>query len=589
MGKKREVFLLSIMVLLVINILGFLLIYSIKMPSLHTLTGEVTTVGNVSICLVRPPAITAIPDQEATSGQEFTYQVGTTFYGANTSTSFLDNTTLFAINGSGYISFTPAAADVGSHSILITAQDTSGCLGINSTDDFILTVAAGAGGGGGAAAGGGGGGGGGTTVAEKRAENIPLPFSREPQNAGIEEGSRVTFAFAGEQHAITVWSVQGNQATLIISSPPIILTMEEGESRRVDLDEDGKEDLFLKLTAIRKKKVFFTFNSLRQGFTLSDTLLKINVKQSQRAEKSLSLSSDWPKTLKVSAENPLPEIVELLPPQVELAREPQPVTIIINPQQNLIPGIYTGNLLFTAVQDTDYFEKSLRLVIEAESEKSLYDASVDLLKKAVAPGEPLEAVITIFSVAYLPSTPITLVYGISDLQNHNLFTAEETITIDQQASLSKKFPLSWPAGEYLFWVKVQTIRAEQEQVATASELFTVQAAPSALAGLAAPLLRYAYAPAIILFIGAFAVAAFIAAYAIHRRTRKIPAILHRMEAARARKAPSGPTTERVSELRWSELRRKRAALEDGYRQGYITADAYRKAKSYLEQQLGQGR
>ena len=158
MNIKKELIFVLVVLLLVIQGINFVLLNTVPL-----LTGTATgsTRGDVDFCLDKPPTITAIGAQAATSGTAFSLQVVATDTDDDSSLTFSDNTSLFAISSSGAISFTPAAGDVGAHSILITAEDNAGCLGYNVTDTFTLTISAGAGGGeeGGGAAGGGGGGG----------------------------------------------------------------------------------------------------------------------------------------------------------------------------------------------------------------------------------------------------------------------------------------------------------------------------------------------------------------------------------------------------------------------------------------------
>src|SRR3989344_4394141 len=158
--KKRMMLLLAILLLLV-NIISFSVVF-VNIGEIATGAASATATGTASVCIAKAPTITAIANQAATIGTPFTLQVAATFYGANTSTSYFDNTSLFNINGSGYISFTPLAAGAGTHNILITVQDASTCnIAINPTATFSLTMAAAAEEAAPAAPGAGGGGGGG--------------------------------------------------------------------------------------------------------------------------------------------------------------------------------------------------------------------------------------------------------------------------------------------------------------------------------------------------------------------------------------------------------------------------------------------
>ncbi len=482
-----------IALVLAINIINLMVIYSVQLPFAHTITGKASdTFGDIDICVVRLPTIDTIADQTATVDLAFTYQVGTTFYGSNTSTTFFDNTALFAINGSGYINFTPVAAQVGAENILITAQDTSGCLGINSTEDFILTIAApgggaaGGGGGGGAAAGGGGG-----AAASRIIEKVSKP-----------------------------------------------------------------------------------------SFRISEKLIKATVKQSQRAEKQLIIKNTGDVELEVDIFNNV-ENVALTPESFRLSvDEEQEVLIVFNPQQNAPPEIYTGKLTVVGTYEEREISKVIPVVLEVESERVLFDGSLDLDKKIYNLGEELQFTVSISGI--FPGEA-RLVYGISNLEGNSTYTEEGTVSVEQQVSFTKQIPLpnNTLPGQYVLSLKI----IQGESFATATELFTVEALPSALAGLAAP---FSKRPYFVLSIPVFlllVVVLFVAVYIIHRRTRKIPAALRKVQRAASKPALRAAPVQKDT----SALQRKLSVLKEGYSRGYIKEEAYRKGREYLEREIKKGR
>ncbi len=134
MENKKRLILALALLLIFLSVVNFYTAF--------TITGKATaaTTGKASICIVKAPEITTIAAQTATVGTAYTLQVNAVFYGLNTSITYSDNTDLFAINQSGYISFTPASGDIGTHSITITVADASGCLAVNTSTTFLLTV-----------------------------------------------------------------------------------------------------------------------------------------------------------------------------------------------------------------------------------------------------------------------------------------------------------------------------------------------------------------------------------------------------------------------------------------------------------------
>ncbi len=153
MDLKRGLIIIFVVLLMMINIAHFLLLSSID-EALITGKASGSAIGTSSLCIDKPPTLTAIADQTATTGTAFTLQVSAADAGENTLT-YSDNTSLFAISQTGLISFTPASATT--ETVLITVSDNAGCASYSVTDSFTITIAEG-GASPAAAAGGGGGG-----------------------------------------------------------------------------------------------------------------------------------------------------------------------------------------------------------------------------------------------------------------------------------------------------------------------------------------------------------------------------------------------------------------------------------------------
>ncbi|MEK6939407.1 MAG: hypothetical protein AABX31_01645, partial [Nanoarchaeota archaeon] len=206
--KKRTMLLLAIL-LLVINTTLFFVAFS--NTDKLTSAASTTATGNAMICVARPPKVTAITDQTATISTAYTLQISATFYGANTSLSYADNTSLFTINQSGYISFTPIAS-TGTHSILITVSDASACnVNASATRTFNLVISdlVSTGGGGGVKGGEGGGGGGGPQKEKKE-----IKPSITVQEVELGPSFDLTFLWGGSTHTISLSKIDGETATL---------------------------------------------------------------------------------------------------------------------------------------------------------------------------------------------------------------------------------------------------------------------------------------------------------------------------------------------------------------------------------------
>ncbi len=488
MDTKRGLILVLIVLLIVINLIHFAVI--------TTITGQVTTEGNVSICIMRPPSIDSIPDQSATVSTAFTYQVGVTFYGDNTTTAFYDDTSLFNINQSGYINFTPTSTQVGTSTIEIIAEDRSGCLAVNSSDSFILTIAAaaapGAAGGGGGGAGGGGGG-----------------------------------------------AVAGKAAELIIPPEPIL------------------------------------------SFDLSEKRIKVIVKQSQSAEKTITVVNYGNAELEMTINNPLSE-VEVSPESFTLSPGgEQDILLIFNPSRDTDPGIYTGVLAITGTHGNEKRTRTVALILEVESERVLFDGSIDLSKKSFFPGEELEYTVSISGL--LPGT-VTTAYTISDMNGKVIFTEEETVPVEQQVSFVKsaKLPSDLTPGQYVLALTMKS----GESFATATELFTVEGQPSAFAGLAAPVLRRPTLIGLLPFIlGISLIIILLAVYLLHRKVKGKTFVKERVIEKTVERTVIKPRVRVIIKRDTAALERKLLLLKEAYDKGFLKEETYRTARQKVQQRL----
>ncbi|MBU0470112.1 MAG: hypothetical protein KJ984_01420 [Nanoarchaeota archaeon] len=437
--KRRLIFIVAI--LLVAASFVYLFTACFLVPSLIHITGETTaaTQGDATLCLGRPPTINSISTQLATVDQAFSYQVNATFYGANTNISYFDNTTLFDINQSGYISFTPGAGSDGLHSIKITVQDSSDCLFMNTSETFLLIIFP-----------------------------IVTPSTPAPSGGG-----------------------GGGGGTALI---PVI-------------SEKGK-----------------LFNL---SFQLSDEIIKVSLKESQKSEKEISIINDGKETLKMVVVSPLSTVLSIQPNKFNLHKDKeQKINLSFNPYLNATPGVYYSLITVTGEKNPQTVSRTIPIVVEIESEKVIFDASLDLIKKSYNSGDGLKATISLFNLGDDISANVTLIHTILDLNNNVVYQEEETVTM-QQASFSKTIPLlNITPGQYLYALKV----IYKDSFATATEFFTVEESKTSLVGLAASATKravYSFGlPLMLILITAIV----IVLYLIHKRIRKIKELKARIKS-----------------------------------------------------------
>ncbi len=465
-----------VLVLALVNILNLFVVTGI--------TGDVAQ-GITSLCIDFPPVITAIPDNSATIGSLFSYQVLVTDDDDNNLT-YYDNTTLFNINSAGLISFTPAASSISS--IEITVEDNSGCVSSNSTDQFTLTISA-------------------APAAEEAAA--------VPSGEGGGGGGAVPAA----------------------------------------------------------KKA---------SFQISEEIIKVALKQNQRLEKKLKITNDGDKSLAISITNPLGKIITIYPLTFTLApREERDIILTFNRDMDALPNVYFGQIEITGTAEDEYLKKSLTVALEIESVEVAFDVSLDLAKKEFLSGEELKATVTLFNLKEIYPLEVNVVYIILNSENGLAYESEETITLQERVSFTKAIPLAetMPDGQYLLVIKVPY----GETLATASELFTIKAPPSALAELAAPVTQRPYLiVTVIPLILILVLAILIILYLVYKKVKSA-----KTKTVIKNKTVMQPNIILNEDL--SSLKRKMMLLKESHRRGFIKDNTYHKTKEKLESLINKER
>ena len=160
--------------------------------------------------------------------------------------------------------------EAGTYTVDCTAKDTAGNSGTATQKSFNALYSGAGGSGGGAGGGGSGGGGGGSAgsstnnpVTIKQGENIDVgTLSTTETYTSIAKEGTVSFTVTGSSHSAKVLEVRDTSITVEISSTPQVLTLTVGETKDVDLTDDGKNDLSVTLKSITNSKADLVFKSL---------------------------------------------------------------------------------------------------------------------------------------------------------------------------------------------------------------------------------------------------------------------------------------------------------------------------------------
>ncbi|MBI2151346.1 hypothetical protein HYU21_01315 [Candidatus Woesearchaeota archaeon] len=536
MDKKKELILVLTVVLIVVNLLNILFfVLTNSEGNSPDLTGQATQVqGTTTLCINSPPSFTVISNQNAIINTLFTYQVSASDANDDLFT-FSDNTSLFEINSSGYISFTPATA--GTHTILITATESRSCTNHSVSTTMILGIAE---------------------------ETAPV-VTPTPSGGGGGGG---------------------------------------GGGYKIPVEETPIEEFVPKFPA---------------SFQMSDELVKVTLKKSQSLHKNIIITNDGGQVLNLEINSPT-NLIEVEP--VSFSLDPgdnHEINLVFNPKKEAQPGVYNGEIQIEGKyidgEQTKVITEVITYILEIESERVLFDGSLDLRKNHLLRGDNLEATLTISGL--LPGT-VKLIYVVTDKEGVVLLTKEEEVSIEEQVSFTKKItlPEGLAPGEYVLSVKI----VSGDSFASTTELFIIEAGTSALIGLAAPLAKstaFLIGVPLLLVLTLISLVVF---YAYHFFTGgKILAWRGLKNTANHSVRNSGRSkllddsifrdTQEVSSLKKVKLltikqatlnkpevkldvdllKRKLSLLEESYTRGFIRKESYFKAKENLQRIIGKGK
>ena len=150
-------------------------------------------------------------------------------------------------------------------------------------------------------------------------------------------------------------------------------------------------------------------------------------------------------------------------------REEKIIDLDVLTGTGVAPGVYVGNILVKAEE----LLKLIKAVIEIESEKVLFDVSLDipLDYKTVNPGDEFRVQSTLLNLGGLQNADVLIEYTIKNSNGDIVLKEEETVKVGIQASFIKKFKLpdDIALGEYV----ISAIVKYEDSVGISSETFNV--------------------------------------------------------------------------------------------------------------------
>ena len=194
------------------------------------------------------------------------------------------------------------------------------------------------------------------------------------------------------------------------------------------------------------------------AFDVSKGLIKVLLKPGKSARESLKISNTGDVSLSINIDTEGLEgvIVEVSEHSFDLEPgESKTVEFTFHVEVGQELGIYPGKIIVTG----DSIEEEVKVIVEVESEKPLFDVDVEILPryKTVFQGEDVTAQIILYNLRGIGRVDVSLLYLIKDMEGNLIAEESETVAVETQTSLVKslKLPEDVEPGSYVFYVSVR--------------------------------------------------------------------------------------------------------------------------------------
>lgn len=191
-------------------------------------------------------------------------------------------------------------------------------------------------------------------------------------------------------------------------------------------------------------------------FIVAEDSVKIKLQQGQTRRETLTITNNLDRDLSIDVRTNLVRFILILEDSFILKpKETKTVDLDIIAPETTAPDLYVGNIFING----DGIQKSIITAIEVTHKKPLFDVEIDIPLKyrQLNPGEELLATVTLFSIERVGLVDVGIEYIIKDANSKTIFSEEELLSVDVQASFIKslKLPENIQPGDYLLYVRAK--------------------------------------------------------------------------------------------------------------------------------------
>jgi len=195
-----------------------------------------------------------------------------------------------------------------------------------------------------------------------------------------------------------------------------------------------------------------------KDFFVDQAVVKVLLKQEESFKTSLKIKNteNTSQNFQLSLSPSLDGLIFLSENNFSLKKgEEKIIFLIFSSDENTLLGVHTGNLEIKGEGKT----KEIPVIFSIKSKEVLFDVSLDipLEYKEILSGEELVLQLTLFNLADIGKTDVSIEYIVKDFEGNTLVEESEVVTVETQVSFSKtiKLPLDVELGDYLAIVQVR--------------------------------------------------------------------------------------------------------------------------------------
>ena len=201
--------------------------------------------------------------------------------------------------------------------------------------------------------------------------------------------------------------------------------------------------------------------------------IKASLKPGERQGASIRIRNLLQEPVSVNLDSSMNEYIFIFDTSFTLGPgQARTVQLLLDIDKDVVPNAYVGEITVIGGPTV----KQIPVIIEVESEESLFDVNVEVLEKykEVLPGEDVFAQIQVFNLKEGGRIDIDVEYTIRDVQGMITLGERETLAIDTQVEFVRdiRLPRDIAPGAYVFAVKI--VRAGTTSVST--DVFEVKKA-----------------------------------------------------------------------------------------------------------------